>query len=106
MLNAANFMASFALAGKRLSNRVITIFERPFPLTAEFLDGRGVDYVVKTGARDEDDRVLSELGAKLIFDDASVLLGGGEANPWRIWKLEGRSGRQKAAMSPRRCFEP
>ena len=107
VLNSANFMASFALTGKRLSNRVITIFERPSPLTVEFLNRRGVDYVVKSGARDEDDLLLSELGGKLIFEDSSVLLGGGEANPWRIWKVQDRSGRQEAAASSlRRCVEP
>jgi len=107
VLNSANFMASFALTGKRLSNRVITFFERPAPLTAEFLDRHGVDYVVKMGARDKDDLMFAELGAKLIFEDSSVLLGGGEANPWRIWKVQDRAGAQRAAETPRgRCVEP
>ncbi|MGH8584276.1 MAG: hypothetical protein ACREWG_16190 [Gammaproteobacteria bacterium] len=104
VLNAAEYTASFALAGKRLSNRVITWFERPSVLTSEFLQQRGVDYVVKAGPKDDEDRLLSTIGARLIFDDASVLLGGGVKSPWRIWKIEDAPSPGTPSRA-RRCFE-
>jgi hypothetical protein len=87
VLNAGDFINNFGLAGKYLSNRILTLYESPERLTEEFIHARGVDYVVKTGTPDENDRVLSAMGAKLVFDDAHVLLGGGTDNPWRIWHV-------------------
>ena len=106
VLNLADFTINFALAGKHLSNRVITSFERPRRLTEEFIRARGVDYVVKTGARDEDDRVISAMGSRLVFEDSSVLLGGGLDNPWRIWGiLQPPDSTKSTALGRRGCFE-
>jgi hypothetical protein len=106
VLNAGDFFNNFGLAGKYLSNRILTLYESPERLTEEFIYARGVDYVVKTGIPDENDRVLAAMGAKLVFDDAHVLLGGGIDNPWRIWHV-GRPPDPPGTGGPTRrgCFE-
>ena len=76
----------FALAGKRLTNRVVNAFEAPQELTPEFLRSRNVDYVVRiTSANDREDASPAELPKPVSATEVfrSDQLG----QIWRIWRV-------------------
>jgi hypothetical protein len=76
----------FALAGKRLTNRVVNAFEAPQELTPEFLRSRNIDYVVQiTSANDRGDASPAELPKSVSATEVfrSDQLG----QIWRIWRV-------------------
>jgi hypothetical protein len=79
---------NFPLAGEHLQNRVVGTAEAPSELTAEFLRGRNIDYVVERGPRYEGDEDLSNLGTLLADGaDGKTTRGSAPSAGWRVWKI-------------------
>lgn len=81
---------NFAMAGERLSNRVVGFFEARRELTMEFLEERGVDYIVGHGSHEK--RVQGLEGVRLIHSEIYRDPVGLGDQPWRIWKVDRSSG--------------
>lgn len=82
---------NFAMAGERLSNRVVAFFEVPRELTMEFLEARRVDYIVGHGSHER--KVEGLPGVRLIHSEVyHDPVGGLEDQPWRVWKVDRPSG--------------
>ncbi|NIR48836.1 phospholipid carrier-dependent glycosyltransferase, partial [candidate division KSB1 bacterium] len=98
---------NFALAGKRLSNKVIPIFLLPYyrtkggyldisEITNEFLQQKNVDYIsqikgdhlLEEGKNDDNPYpkyLASGIALKLVYNGAWN--GSTTENPWRVWKV-------------------
>lgn len=77
----------FALAGNGLTNRVVTAFEAPQELTAEFLSSRKIDLVVQvTSANGRGDNA-SLAGLPQCVDGTEIFHSVLAGNLWRIWKV-------------------
>jgi hypothetical protein len=79
----------FPLAGKRLTNKVVTAFEAPRELTPEFILSRNIDYVVQIGSGSGKEVVNSaptalpeSVPATEVFQSAQ----GGKL--WRVWRVK------------------
>ena len=77
----------FALAGKRLTNQVVTAFEAPRELTPEFISSRSIDYIVQArSAHDMEDSSPSGLPESVpgteVFHDTQF------GRVWRIWRVK------------------
>jgi hypothetical protein len=81
---------NFAMAGERLSNRVVGYFEARRELTMEFLEERRVDYIVGHGRQEE--RVKGLPGVRLIHSEIYHDPVGLGDQPWLIWKVDRPSG--------------
>lgn len=81
---------NFAMAGERLSNRVVGFFEVPRELTMEYLQARGVDYIVGHGSQEH--RVEGLPGVRLVHSEIYHDPVGGGDQPWRVWKVDRPSG--------------
>lgn len=77
---------NFAIAGERLSNRVVAYFEVRRELTMEFLEERQVDYIV--GHDRHEERVEGLTGVRLVHSEIYTDPVGLGKQPWRIWKIE------------------
>jgi hypothetical protein len=82
---------NFAMAGKRLSNRVVGFFEVPRELTAEFLEERGIDYIV--GHASQAPTVAGLTGVRLVHSEIYHDPVGLGNQPWRIWKVDRADGK-------------
>jgi hypothetical protein len=77
----------FALAGKRLTNKVVTAFEAPQELTPGFISSRNIDYVVQArSANDMGDSSPAALPESVPGTEVfhSTQLG----RVWRIWRVK------------------
>ncbi len=76
---------NFALAGRSLTNRVVSDWEVPDRMTQSFLDEKAIDYVFEKEPfiAYEDSTVLAG-GGYLILGESQVSRAG-----WRVWKREG-----------------
>jgi hypothetical protein len=81
---------NFAMAGARLSNRVVGYFEVPRELTTEFLEARRIDYIV--GHADQAKRVEGLANVRLIHSEIHHDPVGLGDQPWRIWKVDRANG--------------
>jgi hypothetical protein len=77
---------NFAMAGERMSNRVVGFFEVPRNLTRKFLDERRIDYIV--GHQRNAERLEGLDGVRLIHSETYHDPVGGGNTPWRIWKVD------------------
>jgi hypothetical protein len=77
---------NFAMAGERLSNRVVGYFEARRELTMEFLEERRVDYIV--GHENDAPRVEGLSGVRLIHSEIYHDPVGLGDQPWLIWKVD------------------
>lgn len=90
----------FALAGKRLTNRVVSAFEAPKELTPGFLSSRKIDYVIQIRpANAPEDSSTAALSASLVANSAGTSAGTSVAGTevfhsiqgekvWRVWKVK------------------
>lgn len=76
---------NFALAGRSLTNRVVSDWEVPDRMTQSFLDEKAIDYVFEKEPfiAYEDSTVLAG-GGYLVLGESQVSQAG-----WRVWKKEG-----------------
>jgi hypothetical protein len=79
-----------AMAGARMSNRVVAFFEVPRQLTMEYLEARQVDYIVGHGSQER--RVEGLPGVRLIHSEIYHDPVGLGDQPWRIWKVDRSNG--------------
>lgn len=79
---------NFALAGRSLTNRVVSDWEVPDRMTQSFLDEKAIDYVFEKEPfiAYEDSTVLAG-GGYLILGESQVSQAG-----WRVWKREEGGG--------------
>ena len=77
---------NFAMAGARLSNRVVGYFEVPGKLTADFLERRGIDYIVGHGI--EANRLEGLAGVRLVHSEIYHDPVGLGDQPWGVWKVD------------------
>ena len=77
----------FALAGKRLTNKVVTAFEAPQELTPGFVSSRNIDYVVQIrSANDMEDSSPAALPASVAGTEVFHSTQPGKV--WRVWKVK------------------
>jgi hypothetical protein len=77
----------FALAGNRLTNKVVNAFEAPQELTPEFLSTRHIDYVVQiTSANDTQDS--SPVALPKSVAGTEVCRSNQLGQFWRIWRVQ------------------
>lgn len=90
VLNLASETLNFALAGSGLTNQVIPGWERPSPLTPDFLRSRQVDYIVERLPGVEDGTVIDRRppleGLPLYF--RGTVIEGKKPIEWRIWRVD------------------
>ena len=81
---------NFALAGERLTNKVITHFEARGELGLDFLRENRVDFVIESFVAEQDSQVLDSqlprLG-KVVYDKVRDVGESGRRERWRIWKV-------------------
>ncbi len=77
---------NFALAGKRLTNRVVAPFETPRKLTPDFISSRNIDYVVMIRSVTADDLSPAVLPASVPGTEVFHAIQAGKI--WRIWKVK------------------
>ncbi len=89
---------NFAMAGERMSNRVVGYFEVPRDLSMEFLEARRVDYIVGHG--DQEQKVEGLPGVQLIHSEIYHDPVGLGDQPWRIWKVDRAGGTTPSVDGP------
>ncbi len=82
VLNLAGYN-NYAVAGRRLSNRIVNRFEAPRPLTFDFLANRGVDIVVDLESKPDP----PVEGLTLMRREAVSEPSTGQRTVWRIWRV-------------------
>jgi len=87
ILNDSEFPEQdFALAGKRLTNRVINAFEAPRELTPDFIASEGIDYVVRITADDHGEELPSApLSGPVAGREVFHSIQAGKV--WSIWRI-------------------
>ena len=83
----------FAIAGKKLTKKVVAAVEVPRKLTPDFLFSRNIAYVVLIKSASEDDLSPASVSGTEVFH--SIQSG----RIWRIWKA--RSGNSAESTSRR-----
>jgi hypothetical protein len=77
----------FALAGKSLTNKVITAFEAPRKLTPGFISSNNVDYIVQITSANEMERSSSAALPESVAG-IEVLHSTQAGKVWQVWKVQ------------------
>lgn len=78
----------FALAGKRLTNKVVTAFEAPQELTPGFISSRHIDYVVQIRLANDDRENSSPAALPETVAGTEVFHSTQAGKVWRVWKVK------------------